>query len=263
VVAALLLEAHVVQGDREADRQGAGHQDVVGVERRALVAPGAEAHRGLALGLAQQGFLRGVIDDAGGGTQARERGVRAAVKGHLVEVVGVKTRPVDRVEVIPGRVRRGQSADAVGLVRILGHAIHHLAADACGGVRVLARALGVGGVGDDVIHAHGADVIHELLRHHADRGGDVLQLRVHAASGQGVGGVVASVLGGIDREGRQDDGLLLLAGALRLGRGCRLGLQGAGDKEAGQGEERLTSDVVGLLCLRCGLGCHGCSKGCW
>ena len=97
---------------------------------------------------------------------------------------------------------------------IAGHAVDHAAVAVGRELRVVARALGVRLVEEDVVEIEHGGVLHLLLRDDGDRGAEVLELRVEARARKRVERLVAAVGVGRDLEGRELDDFVAGAGGL-------------------------------------------------
>ena len=228
VARGLPLELLVVIEQRAVEGQFVLHERTVHRERRAegAVLVGAQ---GDLIGVFVEQRLRGsLIDDAGGRAEAEEERVRPAGDLDGLRVVGVKRHAVVRREIVDRRVGRSEAADAVRLG--VGRRVT-VVAKAVAGDRVLrgatvrdrgrvgAGALGAGLVFEHVVDIEGGGVVHLLLRHHGDGGGEVGEVGVEAAAGEGVFSEVTGVLRGGDLERRKLDGFFATGGIARDG--CR------------------------------------------
>ena len=238
----LALELLVVVEQRAIDRQFVLDQRNVevdgGTERAVVVGPELE----LVAVLVERRLGRRLVDDAGGGAEAEEEGVRAARDFDRLGVVGVERYPVVDGIVVDRGIRHADAADAVGLGIGLGGAVvaQGVAADGVlGGAavrdhgRVGTRAFGAGLVFEHVVDIQRAGVIQLLLRHDGDRRGEVGEVGVQPAAGERVFRVVTGVLGRGDLEGGQHQPVVGLGGGrggldrdILLGVGIRLGLGG-------------------------------------
>jgi hypothetical protein len=174
-----------------------------------------------------------MIDGARRVAEAEHVGVGPAADFHRVEGDRVKRHPAHRLDVAEGNVGGGDAADAIGALRIQLHVVRDTAVAVGGGRRVGPGALGVAGVGEDVVDIEHREVRHLFLRHDADRRGQVVELRVEARAGHAVRREVATVVARGDFVRAQRDHVLgRLAGRRNSGHrdlgGFRLGFRRGG-----------------------------------
>ena len=151
-------------------------------------------------------------EGTGGIAKAEQDGVGAAGEGEGlgIEAVGgdavaEKILTDDVRGAAAGDIERGVVDEGVSVARGIGEADD--------------ERIGVGCEGEEVVDAVGAEVIHHLLGEDRHRGADVLEVRLEAGATQRLRGEVALVGRGIDLEGREHDGLVLLRNGRRLGVG--------------------------------------------
>ena len=191
----LAHKAVVLKRSARADRQDSFEQDAIEVEARAVAAIAVHAClkvRAVAREIGRGGYH---VYSAGWITEAEDGTVGAAANLDGLDAQRIDRHTAHRFEVAEGNVGRGDAADPVGASGVETDVFLHVAVSVDGEIRVVARALAAGGVKEDVVDIEHAEVGHLLLRHHGDGGGEVLELRVEARSGHGVGAIVALGVG--------------------------------------------------------------------
>ena len=195
----------------------------------------------LRLGAVGHGLDQPRVDDAARAAQAEEHGVRAAIYFHAIRVVTVHRQTRD--EVVARLIRAAETADAIRAL----HAAHgskevRKVRVRSGAAEISAQSgdLGPNGVVEQLVQIIGADVVHEILGDHRNRGGDIAEIGTEPRAGEGAGRFVAMISFRHDLEGRQLDGLLFRGcGSTR---GCGGGL---GDSGGRSGEPADESDEQG------------------
>ena len=111
-----------------------------------------------------------------------------------IDIQHIDRRATARFEIAEGNIRRSHATNPVGVEGIELRVVdcHLVAVEGKGGV--VARALGAGLVGEDVVHVEQRQVHHLLFGDDRDRGGNVLELRVHAGTRHRICAIVARVL---------------------------------------------------------------------
>ena len=191
----LAHKAVVLKGAARADGQDAFEENAIEVEAGAVTAVAVHARLKLRAVAREVGGGGHHVHGAGWITKAEDGTVGPAANLDGLDAQRIDRHTAHRFEIAEGNVGRGDAADPVGAGRVEADVFLHVAVSVDGEIRVVARALATGGVKEDVVDIEHAEVGHLLLRHHGDGGGEVLELRVEARSGHGVGAIVALGVG--------------------------------------------------------------------
>ena len=127
-------------------------------------------------------------------TDAEDIGIRSASEFHRVDLKHVDRRATARLKIAEGDIRIAHAANAVGGEWIVLGVIGRGAVTVEREIGERRRALGAGLVGEDVVHVEQRQVHHLLFGDDRDRGGNVLELRVHAGARHRICTIVARVL---------------------------------------------------------------------
>ena len=220
-----------VEAQAEAREQG-----LVEVNRVALRAEGIHAHRrgGAA---AEGGALRRDVDDPGGIDVTVGEAAGAAGELDALGVVGVGgQKPRKAVAQLPDR-RDAAEANLVAGAGVDGSA---------DGALVVVNVFGPDRELDGAEEIVEGEIAQEIGGEDGDGVGEIGEFLVGARAGEGGGGGIALVVGGVDLKGGQDDGLVLVGGgrARRRRGGDGLGGEGRGKRER-EGEGDGASEKAG------------------